>query len=115
MAVERYNCICLVVIKHIKHNRSICCCEFNGYIGIFIVKINVVRVYHILANRVGRDDVNMSLALILFCKAVLEIIGKRTNLVSIRNKLASSFGERDRMIDTLEQKAVNDLLSNQAA
>ena len=95
MAVKCDNGVSLVMVKHIKHDRGICGGEFDRDVRIFIMEINIARVDHILAYRIGRDDVNMSLAFLLFGKAFLEIIGQRANLVCVGNKLTPALGECD--------------------
>ena len=90
------------MVKHIKHDRGICGGEFDRDVRIFIVEINIARVYHILAHRIGRDDVNMSLARLFFCEAFLEIIGQRADLMCVGNKLTTALGECNGVVDTLK-------------
>ena len=75
-----------------------------------MVEIQITSGYHLIANRIRRNNVNMSATLLLFRKAFFEVLGQRTNLMRVGDKIVSSFGQCDRMIDPLKQKTTDLIL-----
>ena len=102
VAIKRDNGVGFVMVEHIKHNRGVRCGELDRNVRIFIMEINIARIDHILANRVGRNDMDMTSALFLFFQIFHKICGKRMHLMRIGNQFMSALGERNGMIDALK-------------
>ena len=104
MAIERDDGVGLVVVEHLKHGGRIGSSEFDRNIRVLLVEINIMGIDHLLAERVGRDDMDMPRAVLLLHEAFLKPIGQGTNLMGIGNQLATALGERDGMVNALEKE-----------
>ena len=73
------------------------------------MKIRIVSRDHFLADGIGRHDMQMT-SQIFFRERLFKILGQRTHLMCIGNKLMPLLGESDRMVDPFELKATKLIL-----
>ena len=65
---------------------------------------------HLLADRVGCDDVHVTVAGLRFCDAVLEIVCQRADLMRVGNQLVPALGQRNGVVDALKKQAAQFIL-----
>ena len=75
--------------------------EYGTSLRIFPMKIRIVSRDHFLADGIGRHDMQMT-SQIFFRERLFKILGQRTHLMCIGNKLMPLLGECDRVVDTLK-------------
>ena len=102
MPIQGEDNVRFIVVQHIQQHSRITRSKLNRNMGVFTVKIDIVGVDHILADRIRGHDANMSGKLILFVGFFLELICERTNLMGVVYKIMTAIRQRDGMIDSFK-------------